>query len=97
MVKIGTGDVLLSDATMPLLELMLTYHQYSPVTLIRGQFYKRYVIHSSQKLAWKLHISNLIQIFHVKLVENLLYKIWFKYSRENELIHKILKIIWKQV
>ena len=38
---------LLPDGTKLLTEPMLTYHQWSPVTITWGQFYKRYLSHQS--------------------------------------------------
>ena len=40
-VNIGSGNGLLPYGTKPLLEPMLTDHQWSPVTFILGQFHKR--------------------------------------------------------
>ena len=40
---------------LPLPEPMLTDHQWSPVTLILGQFRKRCLNHQSLKCIWKLH------------------------------------------
>ena len=37
-------------------EPMLTYHKYGPVTLIWGQFHKRYLSHWPLKSVWKLLI-----------------------------------------
>ena len=42
--------------TKPLPEPMLTYHQWSPVTFILGQFQKRCLNHQSLKSVWKLHV-----------------------------------------
>ena len=39
-VNIGSGNGLLPDGTKPLPEPMLTNHQWSPVTLISGQFHR---------------------------------------------------------
>ena len=48
-VKISSGNGLLPDGTKPLPELMLTGHQWSPVTFILGQFHKRWLNHQSLK------------------------------------------------
>ena len=61
-VNIGSGNGLLFDGTKPLPEPMLTDHQWSPVTLILGQFHKRCLNHQSLKSVWKLHVYNSIQI-----------------------------------
>ena len=43
-----------SGSTLP--ELMLTDHQWSPMTFISGQFYEKYLNHQSLKSVWKSHI-----------------------------------------
>ena len=48
-VNIGSGNDLLPDDTKLLPEPMLTDHQWSPVTLILGQFHKRCRNYQSQK------------------------------------------------
>ena len=53
--SIVSGNDLLPDGTKPLPEPMLTDHQWSPVTLILGQFNKRCLNHQSLKSVWKLH------------------------------------------
>ena len=55
-VNIGSGNGLLPDVTKPLPEPMLTYHHWSPVTSISGQFHERCINHQSLKSAWKLHV-----------------------------------------
>ena len=61
-VNIGSGNGLLPDGTKPLLEPMLTDHQWGPVTFILGQFQKRCLNHQSLKSIWNLHIYHFIQI-----------------------------------
>ena len=39
-INIDSGNGLLPDSTKPLLEPMMTYHHYGPVTFILQQFYK---------------------------------------------------------
>ena len=56
-VNIGSGNGLLPDGTKPLPELMLTDHQWSPVTFILGQFHKRCLNHQSLKSVLKLHLK----------------------------------------
>ena len=53
---------LLVDATKPLPEPILTYYQWSPVTITWGQFNNKYLRHQSLKWAWNLLVWNLIQI-----------------------------------
>ena len=48
-----SGSYLLPDGTKQLPEPMLTFHQYSPMTFIWGQFH---LSQQSPKLAWKLDI-----------------------------------------
>ena len=59
-VSIGSGNGLLPDGTKPLPEEMLTYHKYGPVTLIWGQFHKRYLSHWPLKSVRILLILNLL-------------------------------------
>ena len=54
-VNIGSGNGLLPDGTKPLPEPMLTDHQWSPMTVILGQFHKRCLNHESLKSVWKLY------------------------------------------
>ena len=61
-VNIGSGNGLLPDGTKPLPEPMLTDHQWSPVTIILGQFDRRCLNHQPLKLISKSHIWNSIQI-----------------------------------
>ena len=60
-VNIGPGNGLLPDGTKPLPETMLTYHQWSLVTITWAQFHKRYFSHHLLKLTWKLLFKNVIQ------------------------------------
>ena len=49
-ISIGSSNGLLPDGTNPSPEPVFTNHLLSPVTLIGGQFYKRYLSHQSPKL-----------------------------------------------
>ena len=60
-VNTGSSNGLLPDGTKPLPEPMSTDHQWSPVTRILGQFYKRYLNNQSPKSICKLHIYNFIK------------------------------------
>ena len=60
-VNIGSGNGLLPEGIN---EPMLTYNKYGPVTLIWGQFNKRFLIHWPLKSAYKLLIWNLLWISH---------------------------------
>ena len=53
-VNIGSGNGLLPDGTKPLPELLLTDHQWSPLTFILGQFHKRCLNHQSLKIRLKI-------------------------------------------
>ena len=61
-VKIGSGNALLPEGPKPLPESMLTDHQWSPVTVILGQFHKRWLNHQSQTSILKSCFENFIQI-----------------------------------
>ena len=63
-VNTGSGNGLLPDCSMPLPEPMLTYHQWSPVTFIWGQFHKRH------------HLRNQ----SIELVENHLHVSWISFK-----------------
>ena len=61
------GNYLLPDGTKQLHEPILTFHQYSPMTFIWGQFH-----HSQQslKLARKLNILWIIMLWTKMLIRN---------------------------
>ena len=75
-VNIGSGNGLLPDGTKPLPEPMLTAHQWSPVTFILGQFYKRSLNHQSPK----------------DLLENYMSKILFKFPRGQWVNHHMIGV-----
>ena len=63
-VNIGSDNGLLRDDTNPLPEPTLTDHQWSPVTIIFGQFHRKCLSIQSLKYVRKLHAERFIQISH---------------------------------
>ena len=56
------AQVMACCLTTPTHYLLLTDHQWSPMTITCGQFHKRYLSHQWVKLAWKLLINIFVQI-----------------------------------
>ena len=59
--EIGSGKGLLPDGTKPLLELMLTYHQWNPAVFTLRQFNWKCSRNQSLEYVAKLQINGLVQ------------------------------------
>ena len=93
-VNIGSGNVLLPDGTKLLPKPVLTYHQWSPVTITWGQLK---LDHHFPKLDWKLPNSNLLESPWDRWVRNCGIKRYIFWRAVSRLVIDRLNSIYRQI